>query len=748
MSRFLRKTLGKQYEVESHLFNLLFSSVFKATDITTGRSVAVIIGMSPFINDPEVHESFLERLNLAATLNHVVYPVIKFGIDSAGYPFAIVPGLDGIKLTERIRDYAEAERRFAILLKTLAGFHKQRFSFGDLCENSFLLERSGGVRIVGSLGDFRRFVQDPELKDEDLFSVFKPRFDNHFKADVAAVGLLLCKFFTGTYPQGSELNLDTLKLPPPSWFVALTPAMLEGKFNDLTEVQREYEGLKSAPTGLHEVKKVNRGVVAQQQQSVMTVGPQLKTTSTRVSKMPGQSKHQSKMIITLGGLSLALIPLFLALIYVLDMLSPKLPDVSVARNDISSGREDALRKLANSDDPVAFQTLIELLRDSKDLEEFKKVHYTLLQRAIRQGFSVSAELVRRWALNFFDKGERMPVLEVYHLFDVSLPLQNVLSAIEQVQMVDARAAKLLLIGIILDKKDKQFERDALNSFFKSDVTLVDAVINDPDLLMEFRELVTDYSSLDTQRLYQVLDNLVTWGFEDQISKITAALNEREIKHQEKIVLHLFSLPTPSSVRLYLARLLSGKVQLELLTNWRDPALSDVALASALFTDDQTIREKLWALLNQAPVSDKSLSESIKIIRSKFQDQRIQLLDLLALIRFSEFYPTSEGVSILRDKASYIRKDKDLLRIVFSLSNDSLVSSAFKIFRQQLTVAQLLQFLNHPSKEVRLSAVESLIGVKELGAMKIILDSYNKEKDAEIRRIYEDNFWFIRERVRQ
>ncbi|MCS6961724.1 MAG: hypothetical protein NZT61_04385 [Deltaproteobacteria bacterium] len=742
MERFLKKIIGKQYEVETHLFDLIFSSVFLGIDRSSGKNVCIVVGMSPLINDPGVHEEFLERMNFLATVNHQICPIIKFGIDSKGYPFSIIPGIDGIKIVDRVFDNAEAERRFNLMLRSLAQFHKAGFAFGDLSENSFWLERTGNLRIVAGMGDIREHSVNKEICNKDLFEIFVGNKENLFKRDVKSLGLLLVRFFTGKYPRNLEFPLEDLKTTPPGWFLTLAPKMLKMEFNSIVDVASQYVNLKNAPTALQE-RKSSSNRALEEKQALMVVGPQLKS----IGKKSSSEISFKRVKIMIGILALAFLMLVGSLMIIYLASTSTLPS-SPENNSpsVANSSEETLRGLVNSDDPLSFQTLLNLLHEAKGFEEFKRIHYAILQRAIRQGLSVSAELVRRWSLNFFDKGQLMPTLDVYKLFDVSLPVQTRIEILQNISNFDARAAKLLAVGFVFDLKSEELFQALIKDFFKLDkLDLPSLILSDTDLLMEYRDFITDFSSLETQQLYGILENLLSWGFEDQVPKILNHLNQRDVSFRERIALSLFEIPSPINVKLFLAKLLQGTVAFDLVSNWRDTNLSKLALSAVPFATSKEDLEKLWAIINQSPVSEKNVSEALKIIRSRFSDQKLELLNLLTLMAFSKFYPTADAISILKDHSFALKKDKELLKIVFDLENEGLITAAFKIFKHQLTIGQLLHFLNHNSPEIRKSAIESLIGVKDLGAMKIILDNYNKEKNSDVRKLYEDSFWFIRER---
>ncbi|MCS6893498.1 MAG: hypothetical protein NZO16_02880, partial [Deltaproteobacteria bacterium] len=618
-----------------------------------------------------------------------------------------------------------------------------KVGFGDLTDTSFLLERGGNIRLINGTGDLRKIFQNPNLGNNQYLKIFDPSEKDVFRRDVFAVAQIAVKLFSGEYC-GSSLNLENFRIPPPSWFLSIIPRMLELKFNTLNDVLVEYEKLKSAVTAIQEKKTTSQVKQIKEKSSLLTIGPQINTRVTTDS-LRAQVPPIKKISFLIAGLAGAFTVIMVLFFISASVEAPVIHEKKIETREQLS--EQTLKNLANSDDPVALQTLISLLKEAKNLDEYKAIHYAILERAIRQGLSISAELVRRWSLNFFDKNQKLPILEVYNIFDASLPSDDLVNLINRISEFDQRAAKLLGVGILLDIKRNETKQAVLSGVFKTETSdLTALVISDVDLLVEFGDLVADFSSVSTERLLNLVKDLYSWGFEDKGIRIVRELRSRDLDYRKKIVLSLFEIPSPTNMKFFLANLLAGELNLELLSNWRDQNLTKLALVASFFTQKREDREKLWGIITQAPSAEKSVAEGVKIVRSKFNDRQIEFIDLIAFIQFNSLYPVVDGVEILKKYSEEIKKDKDLMTLIFNLPNENLVTAAFSVFKNNLSIAQLLLFLSHSSPEIRIEAIEYLTHVKDLGALKIILDHYYREKDPRVKKTYEEKIWVVRERV--
>jgi len=93
------------------------------------------------------------------------------------------------------------------------------------------------------------------------------------------------------------------------------------------------------------------------------------------------------------------------------------------------------------------------------------------------------------------------------------------------------------------------------------------------------------------------------------------------------------------------------------------------------------------------------------------------------------------------------KDYRILNILFTSGAPRQIRLLVDKYETQLGIGRLINLLSNPDKEVRLVALGRLKGLdlNRVELLKIIIENYEKEKDPDIRKVYEDSFWVIQQR---
>ena len=59
--------------------------------------------------------------------------------------------------------------------------------------------------------------------------------------------------------------------------------------------------------------------------------------------------------------------------------------------------------------------------------------------------------------------------------------------------------------------------------------------------------------------------------------------------------------------------------------------------------------------------------------------------------------------------------------------------------------QAFNLLLSNDRNVKMQAMKLLTSVNDVAAMKLIIERYEKETDPDVRKAYQDTFWFIKQR---
>jgi|YNPMSStandDraft_2_1061718.scaffolds.fasta_scaffold01102_2 hypothetical protein len=738
-----KRVLAKQYEIESQLFELLFECGFKAFDLQANKGVTIVTFKSPFISNPEVKDRFFERMSLVATVAPQFYSVLKFGIDSKEHGFSILPYLDGSPFVRVGLDFGEAERRFIQALKVVSLFHSQKVAIGTLCSDSLWLDRGGNVRLMSAMGDFSSLMVDPSPINPQLAKIFGLEIEDHFLRDIYALGVIGAKLFTGNYPNSlNQLDLAEAKLPP-SWVLTVLPKMLNKEFETVHECLNLIIKLKTTSDTPAVVKTASDRRLAQTQ---LTLGPSVSTKQTSFKKNP-QSDDKKSRTILISAVALVVLSAIIAgvFVYMLVNVSFRSSAALNEKNINESGSPTgSLEQLVSSDDPVAFTTLLSLLK-TNNFQEYLALHEAILKRGFRQGFNYTAELIRRWSNKFIDNQQVLPNFKIYELLDKSLPIDMRLQILQDINSLDPTAAKLLAVALCLDLQIDEARSRILNQFFNT-LSLTKAIVQDRDLLIEFGDTLEDFEGFTQTELKQIIRNFVSWGLDAEVSLPLRKLAEISDDFIDKIIASEMQRDYPEVLKLFLSKLLTKEVDLNLLSNFRNPFIFDAVLVAVLISEGDELLARLFSILKQSPKPKDLVGEAFSLIEQKWNSINPSCLKILGLIKFFDKIPRNIQKEIINSNRSLIKADRKIFSLLMQIENQDFCMLVFKEMRTELTISQLINLLGHPFAEVRIAVIESLKGVKDLGGMKLILDFYRKEKNPDVKAMYEREFWFIRERV--
>ena len=147
--------IGKKlshYEVTQHLGSGGMGDVYKATDLTLGRSVAIKFLPEAFLNDPERATRFQREARLLAALNHPNIAVLYGTEESDGNFFLVMELVPGETLAERIAhgvvSPAEAFHIAAQIAEGLEAAHEKGIVHRDLKPANIKVLPNGIVKVL------------------------------------------------------------------------------------------------------------------------------------------------------------------------------------------------------------------------------------------------------------------------------------------------------------------------------------------------------------------------------------------------------------------------------------------------------------------------------------------------------------------------------------------------------------------------------------------------------------------------
>ncbi|MBK9072240.1 MAG: protein kinase [Myxococcales bacterium] len=195
-------------------------SVFRADQLTLGRTVAVKILSPSVASDPRVMKRFHDEALAASRLNHPnTVSVIDYGQTVDGLLFIVMEYLRGPTLTQLITEHSPLPRARVLELtaQSLAGLEEAHLAgvvHADLKSDNIIVDQRRSGRDLVKLVDFgiSRLVSAPRDGDDgailgtpeymapELISGATPSF----ASDLYAVGVILYELITGRTPFFSE----------------------------------------------------------------------------------------------------------------------------------------------------------------------------------------------------------------------------------------------------------------------------------------------------------------------------------------------------------------------------------------------------------------------------------------------------------------------------------------------------------------------------------------------------------------
>lgn len=187
----------------------------------------------------------------------------------------------------------------------------------------------------------------------------------------------------------------------------------------------------------------------------------------------------------------------------------------------------------------------------------------------------------------------------------------------------------------------------------------------------------------------------------------------------------------------------GKVNIEdvkTVSNWMHIDSSKVLLALLVNKEleNNTKEGKLsfsdiFDLISARNYGLQPMEDYAKWIRDNYWDKRGEIAPLLCMVTYPNFFKLEDFNSILKSQKDGLLKAK-FLKTALKSKVSELVLSSLEVFKEEITLGDLLVLLKHPSTEVRIKVI-SKISTNDLTALKIVKDSYKKEKNLDVIKAY-------------
>src|ERR1700761_3345457 len=215
MSSQVGTTLNGRYRLEARIGAGGMSTVYRATDETLERQVAIKLMHREIASDSDQLERFRREARAVAQLNHPhVVGVIDAGEDE-GRPYIVFEYVEGETLKERIRRHGRLEISEAVayaieIARALGAAHAQHIVHRDVKPQNVLVDEEGSAKVT-DFGIARTLEEDGLTADGRVLGTTnyvapEQALGRHVtgQSDLYSLGVVLYEMLTGEVPFTGE----------------------------------------------------------------------------------------------------------------------------------------------------------------------------------------------------------------------------------------------------------------------------------------------------------------------------------------------------------------------------------------------------------------------------------------------------------------------------------------------------------------------------------------------------------------
>lgn len=796
--------ISDYFVVEAHLLSTRTADAYRAVDKSRQEPITLWMLRHPLALNSDAVKRFLTRMRQISDISPAVSEMSAYGVDKAGVAFAVLPAMDGSAIVQLNLDMAEGERRYTSCLRFVDRLHRAGVACGDLCGFSFWVVRGGDVKFVGVMGSFdAEAVATTMLPPAETIPYFAPEQRSgagiEMASDVFALGVLGYRLITGSFPYGEGAaalasSFDVSSIAPPSALVPNAPGWADevllrcldadparrfasaGEiFAAIAQARQSATDRQSAPVPL---KK--SGAKAQSASSKPLAASPVVQQGANENKEQALSKRTRKAVLGIVGvaaLSTILVFTYLgpsghesarpaqqsSLDHSAAIENPELKKAVKAIGD-SEGevnpaeKKAELEKIVNSDDPLAHDILVRSAKSAKTVELRELSEQAIVDRARRLRLLRSAEQTRQWLKTI--RGSELPAdyEAVLRSLDTTLPLEARNTFLRQAYATNGPMVMKLAVAIGLDLEKMDDYQPVIAQLVGDSLQLENAaqysgyalVLAQPELAMVFGEdVIQKKEKIPSGDLLWILKVLADRN-DINVRAIASLAVERGVLNpirSQFLQLVRDRADLPTDVLDALLRAASGALRpsdVGSFGRWYDLEGEKILLALCADTEDPTILVDAFDTLAGRSLTVEPSASLLAWVRRYHWGQRVDFAKMVGIMGNLDKVSASEVAKIFESMNKYAR-DSDLIQLLLRSGNGVVIKGVLERYPDLISLSGLLTLLGHQDKGVKISAIKALKSYNDIGALKIIVDHYEKEKDPEVRQAYEENFWMIKNR---
>ncbi len=442
-------------------------------------------------------------------------------------------------------------------------------------------------------------------------------------------------------------------------------------------------------------------------------------------------------------------------------LKPSINDLKSAAVSVEV-KKDALKRIADFDDPVSHNVLVSVILESEDPELKKLSRELVIDRLSRGGLSRSANLLENWFVNM-NKSKRnvdQHLVNVLRVFDQTIPLEARQSRLRGLYEEMPEFGLQFAAALGLDTGGDESFTPLLRAFVKEkfgysdleDKSVYAIILSEESLLNQFegdlKSFLKELSANDLAwgMLYLARQNSLT------LKDVAKEVGIREVvpRFQSEFVEMLSKLdhfPLEKNVKLALVRGARGETKLDdvnVIGRWYDQNAERALLVICAISKDKRVKEHAFSTLAGRTLSAEPARTLVGWVKSKYWARRSRLATPVAILSLQDV-STEQDLQTAFDQLAPYFSGNTIFDTFDKIGDSALTLLALRRVGASLPSPVLIELLSNKKKEVRMEAVKSLSGRNDLAVLHAITKAHRKEKDPDVLAAFEEHHWNTRDR---
>ncbi len=414
--------------------------------------------------------------------------------------------------------------------------------------------------------------------------------------------------------------------------------------------------------------------------------------------------------------------------------------------------------LVSSDDPLAHVVLVKSAVEARSPQLRNLAERSLIQRVRRLGMLRSAEQLNQWLRTIASGATPAAYEPLLKALNATLPLDARTAELRRAYIADARVTLRMAASIALDSQDMNEYQELLSQLVGDSLGLEDAASHAPlALIMGHPELALIFGDDVVQRRSELSDADVLWLLgvlgtrnDYNVRAFASLAVERGVLaplRQEYLELVRDRQDVPPEVLNALVKGAAGSISAEdigAIGRWFDKDVERILLVVCADVADENLKIEAFDTLAGKTMTIQPSAMLVDWVRRNAWENRAQFVRSIGVLGNLNRVPQEEAKEAFRAFEPLL-KDSRVINAMLDTKDPFITKLILERYSSSLGLGALLSMLRNDDPSVRILALQSLKNFNDVGALKLLLDSYEKEKDESVRKVYRDNFWMIRER---